>query len=69
LTGFSYLAITSHWPDDDPRTYVNYVKLMHAIASRLGVSADSLERFFWRPATTRGDGRFGDICDEAYWLE
>jgi hypothetical protein len=64
LTGYSYYVITDQWPHDDAKTYVNYVRLMHALAKDINVSADALEFYlFERPSQ-----HFADACDAAYWV-
>ena len=63
LTGYSYLVITDQWPHDDARTYVNYVRLMHATAAEIDVSADALEFYLFQPSE-----RFAEVCDAEHWL-
>jgi hypothetical protein len=62
LTGYSSYVITEPWPHDDARTYENYVRLMHALAKDINVSADALEFYLFEDPSQR----FAEACEAAY---
>jgi hypothetical protein len=63
LIGYSYYVITDQWLHDDAPTYVNYIRLMHALAKDIDVSADALEFYLFEPGK-----RFAEMCDTDYWM-